>query len=317
MRQPFHRAPIYVYLLLISEAAIGLMILVVTAYYHLLLNGYLAEIEKRLVYGYVFGAYSYAIQLMVSFLGSISMWRRLWPRRCTPNVQLIFTIWLFYSCIIVASGFGSMWNLYRGVPVVHSAAETSLLRGIDYYYACPEWKILWDGLQWNRECCGVNDYRDWMNAEWMPRQADNCSLSILAPYACCKRSYESCYNTAGPADHRQQPIPALTVDSINTNGCLPVFTRAVTNFIYILLALWAISLKFLIMLCCITKYVVNRQNQGDGCDNAGLTDDDGYPLVVVKYPSNVRCVTVGNDDIGSDNGPDVCLCRQMEVDYCE
>lgn len=35
------------------------------------------------------------------------------------------------------------------------------------------------------------------------------------------------------------------------------------------------------MLCCISKYILNRQNQGDGCDNVGLSDDDGHPLVVV------------------------------------
>lgn len=39
-----------------------------------------------------------------------------------------------------------------------------------------------------------------------------------------------------------------------------------------------------------TKFIVHRQNEGDGCDNVGLTDDDGHPLVVVVglsiyYPS--------------------------------
>lgn len=248
MRQPFRRASLYVTLLLITEAVIGFLFLVISAYYHILLTRYLDEIETRLVFGYVFGLYMYGAQLVVTFLVSISMWRRLWRRRCTPNVHLILAVWLFYSCVIIASGFGCVWNLYRGVEVLESAAETSLLRGIDLYYSCPEWKLLWDGLQWHKECCGVHDYKDWMNADWMPHQADNCSLTILAPYACCKRSCESCYNNYSPvggiSDGR--PMPSLTVESINTNGCLPIFNGAVTNFVYILLALWALSLKFLV-----------------------------------------------------------------------
>ncbi|EDV31398.1 uncharacterized protein Dana_GF15335 [Drosophila ananassae] len=319
MRQPFRRASLYVTLLLITEAVIGFLFLVISAYYHVLLTSYLDEIETRLVLGYVFGLYMYGAQLVVTFLVSISMWRRLWRRRCTPNVHLILAVWLFYSCVIIASGFGCVWNLYRGVDVLESAAETSLIRGIDLYYSFPEWKLLWDGLQWHKECCGVHDYKDWMNADWMPRQEDNCSLTILAPYACCKRSCESCYTNYSPGGgiSEGRPIPALTVDSINTNGCLPVFNGAVTNFVYILLALWALSLKFLIMLCCISKYILNRQNQGDGCDNVGLSDDDGHPLVVVKYPCNVRCVTIGEDDLGSDIAPNYCNCNEVDEDHCE
>ncbi|KAH8412248.1 hypothetical protein KR009_000809 [Drosophila setifemur] len=340
MRQPFRRAPVYVALLLISEAFLGLLILAVTGYYHRLLTGYLAEIESRLTYGYLFGIYVFGVQLVVTFLCSISMWQRLWQRRCTPNVRLLLNIWLFYSCVIISSGFGCVWNLYRGVEVLRTAAETSLIRGIDMYYSCPEWKLLWDGLQWHKECCGVHGYKDWMMADWMPEQVDNCSSVILAPYACCKRACNSCYNHFAPGAQSEgrQPFPALTMDSINTDGCLPIFCRALMSFVYILLALWALALKFLvgalttltpnstpisnpannlqIMLCCMTKYILHRQNEGDGCDHAGLADDEGHPLVVVKYPSNVRCVTIGEDDLASDMAPNYCNCTDADEE-CE
>nr|ABY55466.1 Tsp33B [Drosophila mauritiana] len=324
MRQPFRRASIYLHLLLITEAVIGLLILVVTAYYHTVLSGYLSEIECRLVYGYLFGIYVFGAQVVVTFLCSIAMWRRIWRRRCTPNIRLLLSVWAFYSCVIIASGFGCIWNLYRGVDVLENAADTSLTRGIDMYYSCPEWKLLWDGLQWHKECCGVHGYKDWMNAEWMPRRENNCTSMVLAPFACCKRSCDSCFNNFLPGEgqsiggNSRQPFPALTVDSINANGCLPAFVGAVWNCFYILMALWVLALKFLIVLCCMTKFIVHRQNEGDGCDNVGLTDDDGHPLVVVKYPCNVRCVTIAEDDLVSDNVPDVnyCNCTEMDDEPC-
>ncbi|XP_068141715.1 uncharacterized protein Tsp33B isoform X1 [Drosophila tropicalis] len=329
MRQPFRKASVYIALLLIVEALIGLLIVVVTAVYHTILAAYLTDTESRLLYGYFFSIYIFGVQLMVTFLCSLSMWNRLWMRRCTPNIRLLLTIWLFYSCVIITSGFATMWNLYRSVCVLENAAETSLTRGIDMYYTCPEWKLAWDSLQLHKECCGVHSYKDWMYADWMPRPENNCSQgqAVLAPFACCKRSCENCFANQMPGsdsvdssdETSRQPFPTLTVDSINTNGCLPIFSSVLWRLIYILLALAALSLKFLILLCCFTKYIIQRQNVGDGCDNGGLTDNDGRPLVIVKYPCNVRCITIGEEDLASDMAPDInyCNCEQMLEDSCQ
>ncbi|XP_030383221.1 CD63 antigen [Scaptodrosophila lebanonensis] len=327
MREPFRKASVYITLLLILEAVIGLVIVIVTAIYQSLLTGYLAETESRMLYGFLFNIYIFGIQLIVTFLCSNSMWNRLWCRRCTPNVRLLLTVWLFYLCVIIASGVAAVWNFYRSVDVLESAAENSLIRGIDMYYSCPEWKLLWDGLQMRRQCCGVRTYKDWMNADWMPRPDDNCTDiagSVLAPYACCKRDSDRCFANYMPGSEEishtnsRQPFPTLSVEYINTNGCLPVYSDTLWRYIYILLVLAMLSLKVLILLCCMTKYILHRQNVGDGCDNVGLTDEEGRPLVVVKYPCNVRCITIGEDDLASDMAPDVnyCNCEEPTEDRC-
>ncbi|XP_033248910.1 tetraspanin-15 [Drosophila miranda] len=330
MRQPFRNASIYIILLLVIEAVIGVLLITVTAYYHLALTGYLSEIECRMVHGYLLNIYIFGAQLILTFLCSLSMWRRLWKRRSTPNIQLLLSIWLFYSCIIVGSGLATVWNVYRSAEVFENGAETSLIRGIDMYYSCPEWKLLWDGLQLRKECCGVHSYKDWMNADWMPQLEgnDSCSTAggttaILAPYTCCKRGSQSITSQDTLVGEQQgnsrQPFPSFTLNSIHTNGCLPVFTKALWRFLYIMLGLGLLSLKFLVMLCFLTKFILQRQNESDGCDNVALTDDDGYPLVVVKYPSNVRCLVIGEDDLASDVAPDVhfCHCDDLTEDDCE
>ncbi|KAH8263338.1 hypothetical protein KR044_007582 [Drosophila immigrans] len=323
MRQPFRKASVYIALLLIFEAVTGLLIIIVTAIYQWILTSYLDDLENQLLFSYLFNVYIFGAQLVVSFLCSLSLWNRLWKRRCTPNVRLMISVWLFYCCVIIASGFGILLNLYYSIDVLENAAENSLYRGIDEYYTDPEWKLLWDGLQLRRQCCGVQNYKDWMKADWMPKPASNCpKKSILAPIACHKKTRNSTVPNYMPEGEQQEPFPTLTIDAINTNGCLPVYTDFLWRYFYILLFLTLFALKFLIFLCCFTKYILQRQNVGDGSDNGGLTDEEGRPLVLVKYPRNVRCVILGEDDLASDIAPDVVYCNcnddvGEQCDYCE
>ncbi|KRG03598.1 uncharacterized protein LOC26527323 [Drosophila mojavensis] len=325
MRQPFRRASIYVALLLILEALTGLLIIIATGFYQLILSNYLEDLDQRLLFSYLLNIYIFGAEVTVTFLCSHSLWNRLWKRRCTPNVRLMISVWLFYSCVLIASGFGTVWNIYYNIDVLENAAQNSLLRGIDEYYTSPEWKLLWDGLQLRRQCCGVFSYKDWMEAEWMPRQLVNSSCRnrvVLAPIACTKRDCEAkLVSHEDYGQHRRTPVPTLTLDSINTNGCLALFSQGLMRYFYILLGLSLMALKFLIFLCCFTKYTLHRQNVGDGCDNVGLTDEDGRPLVMVKYPRNVRCVTVSEDDLASDMAPEPAYCNCEEVgetcDYCD
>ncbi|KAH8418756.1 hypothetical protein KR222_000412 [Zaprionus bogoriensis] len=330
MRQPFRKASVYIALLLILEVLVGLVIIIVTAIYQAILSNYLDDIEYRLVLSFLVNVYIFGAQLVVTFLCSLSLWNRLWKRRCTPNVRLMVSIWLFYSCVIIVSGFGTVWNLYYSMDVLENSAETSLLRGIDEYYSSPEWKLFWDGLQIRKQCCGVNSYKDWMDAEWMPKA--RCGLtggnskSVLAPIACSKKhaihnipNYMLIADDFSQRHAKRTLFPTLTIDKINVNGCLPIYTDAMWRYFYILLLLVLCALKFLIFICCFTKYILQRQNVGDGGD-AGLTDEEGRPLVMVKYPRNVRCVVIGEEDLASDIVPDYCSCDEDKgeaYEYCE
>ncbi|SPP90103.1 Hypothetical predicted protein, partial [Drosophila guanche] len=203
---------------------------------------------------------------------------------------------------------------------VENGVETALIRGIDIYYSCPEWKLLWDGLQLHKECCGVHSYKDWMNADWMPQLVDNdnCSIAsgsngILAPYKCCKRGCESSTNPDMPGGE-QHPFLSFSLDSIHTNGSCTLSWDWLCCPLHFCLYLFV-----QIILCFLTKFIMQRQNEGDGSwDNLGLTDDDGYPLVVVKYPSNLHCLVIGDEDLASDMAPDAhyCNCEDSAEDDC-
>lgn len=72
-----------------------------------------------------------------------------------------------------------------------------------------------------------------------------------------------------------------------------------------------------IFMCCLTKFILQRQNTGDSSENAGFTDEEGRPLVMVKYPRSVRCVFVNEDDMASDMAPDGVYCNCQEGDAHE
>lgn len=250
MRQPFHKASVYVAFLLILEAITGFVIIIVTGIYQMILSSFLGDIDQRLLLSYLVNIYVFGAQLIVTFLCSLSLWNRLWKRRCTPNVRLMISVWLFYSCVLITSGFGTVWNLYHNIDVLENSAEGSLLRGIDEYYSSPEWKLLWDGLQLRKQCCGVYNYKDWMNAEWMPLQLVNNSWRnrvVLAPIACSKRNCVSKFvSHEDYGQSKRMPVPSLTIDSINTAGCLSLFSQGLMRYFYIMLALALMALKFLV-----------------------------------------------------------------------
>ncbi|XP_037950549.1 uncharacterized protein LOC119681435 [Teleopsis dalmanni] len=308
MREPFCRARVYVTTILIAEVLLGILIVALTLIYHRILGGYLGEKECKLLTGQLFNTYLLGTQLIITYFFSIFMWRRLWKRKYTPNVELLLHLWIFFTFLIVFCGFGSIYSLFSCADSLENLAETSLLKGIDLYYTCPEWKLMWDSLQYYKECCGVHSYKDWMKASWMPQElqtSDQGSCSgiskdtILAPYACCKHDCSTCYQNYVPHPGSGGEIPALSIGQINTYGCLPIFANNMWRILYTLLGLMIVAFKLDIILCCMTKYIIRNQCMDD-CDGPDNYADDDQNLVVVKCPPNVRCLLLDEVD-GNSN----------------
>ncbi|XP_039952667.1 uncharacterized protein LOC126767266 [Bactrocera neohumeralis] len=303
MQEPFGRARVYLTMLLLSEIFLGLAIIIVTAIYQRILGAYMADVERKMLGGQFFNTYILGFQLMVVYACSIAMWSSLWSRRCSPNVNLLLNLWMFFCFVVVFCGFGTIWSLITCADALENTAEMSLLKGIDLYYTCPEWKLLWDGLQYHKECCGVHSYKDWMKASWMPAEATQCqsasSETALAPYACCKHTCATCFENYIPRTDNSR-IPYLTLSQINTEGCLPLFTNKMWEILYVLIALVLIAFKLDLLICCLAKYIIRKQAEIDccTCDNDACDDDDGRPMVVVKCPTT-RCVKFDGDEGGN------------------
>lgn len=168
MREPFRKFRLIVNVLLISEIALGVAIIAVAVAYQNTLSTFMTVAEGKILFPTFFNAYILAFQVIVTYLCSLCMWRRVWVRRYSKSIRLLLSIWSFFCLLIVVGGCATIWSLLGSSDGLGENVALMLLRGIEVYYANPEWKFLWDQLQYTRECCGVNGYADWMHASWMP-----------------------------------------------------------------------------------------------------------------------------------------------------
>ncbi|XP_037960292.1 uncharacterized protein LOC119689525 [Teleopsis dalmanni] len=306
MREPFCKARQYIVMLLVAEVMLGIMIIVLTYVYHRILSGYLDELECKLLSGQLFNTYLLGIQIIITYFCSIFMWQRLWGRQFSSNVLLLLNLWTLFSSMIVFCGFGSVYYLLNCADSFERMVETSLLTGIDMYYTCAEWKYLWDGLQFHQECCGVYGYGDWVKASWMPSSSGSCLTSnkesVYAPYACCKHDCKNCFENYVSHHNGGGAMPLLNLADINTVGCLPIFKHSMWKILYVLLGLIIVAFNLDILICCMTKYITSKQildDCEDPYDHSYAEDDPN--LLVVKYPSSVRCVLYNQENTTNDS----------------
>lgn len=163
-------------LLIILKVCIGVALIGACAYYEKVLGIFLTETENNMLSAKFFNIYILGLQLIVLYTCSLSMWSTLWPRRYSENIHLLLNVWLMFCCLIVICSCFSLWSLAVSGNALTEGIEMVLLRGIDIYYVNPEWKFLWDQLQYTKECCGVHSYRDWMHASWM---TNNLNLNTM------------------------------------------------------------------------------------------------------------------------------------------
>ncbi|KAM7352135.1 tetraspanin 33B [Cochliomyia hominivorax] len=322
---------IFINFLLIVQICLGIAIIAFAWFHQKLLATFLTETEQTMLSSKFFNAYILGFQLSVSFLCALIMWSNIWTRRYSENIELLLRVWLIFCFLIVICGGAIIWSLYNSADTLAEGAEIILLKGIDNYYMNPEWKLLWDKLQYTKECCGVHNYMDWMHAEWIHEddlmdtqqyEQDVYDVSeciplyldldvndreetikqqpqILAPYACCKRDSKFCYENYVPRKKKSvrspNNLPHLNLTDINTQGCFPLFTKHLKVALDTLFLLILIAVVVNIILCCLTKYLMATnytRSYREFYNDMCMYDDEGNALVVIKCPPKVKCITL-------------------------
>lgn len=169
MREPFRKFRLILAILLMSEIFLGLAIILMTAACQYLLGSFVIQGQSEALSYKFLNCYLVGFQLFAIYTCSVSMWKSVWLRRYSTSIKLLLRIWLFFCIIIILCGCATIWSMFSSLDAITENVAIMLLRGIDVYYMNPEWKLLWDQLQYSHKCCGVNEYLDWMHASWMPQ----------------------------------------------------------------------------------------------------------------------------------------------------
>jgi tetraspanin-9 len=122
-----------------------------------------------------------ALSLIISFFGCCGSW---FENRCCLFIYFSLIILLFLSQFIV----GALVFVFRGG--IGRTLAMELKDGIVKHYnhtdrggmIAPSVSAIWDKVQTDLHCCGVNSYEDWYNIESWPNQR-------WVPKSCCRPRY--------------------------------------------------------------------------------------------------------------------------------
>ncbi|ESN90825.1 hypothetical protein HELRODRAFT_182534 [Helobdella robusta] len=83
------------------------------------------------------------------------------------------------------------------------------------------------------QCCGNENFKDWLEIRWFPRDYSISKISKEAPFSCCRRDAQPpCEHDNVLLDlHRAYKGNDEGLLTINKNGCLEVFYQDYSNFI--------------------------------------------------------------------------------------
>lgn len=217
-------------ILIVLQICIGLAVLLTGQYYKLVLGRYLPAEEQSEIHLKLCLVQLHAVHIIVSYCCGIPITRRC--RADTKSLKTLLNVWSICVLIVSFDGGFMHWMWRETSQNLERTVEQALHKGLQSYYADAEWRLLWDGFQYNEQCCGVGGFRDWQS--WLNVaqiasqgyvQSDEDSFISLTPYSCCK-SDAKCYNGEFRSKRFSDVwmrIPSVNVTAINQDGCMKVF----------------------------------------------------------------------------------------------
>lgn len=220
--------------LIILQICIGLVVVVTGQYYKIVLGRYLPAEEQSEIYLKLLLVQLHGVHIIASYGCGIPIARRF--SIDTNNLKTLIHVWIICVLIVSFDGGFMHWMWREACTNLERTVERALYKGLESYYADAEWRLLWDGFQYNEQCCGVGGFRDWQSRLNVAQsatqgfvQSDGDSFISLTPYSCCK-SDANCYN----GDFKSKRftnvwmrIPSVNVTAINQDGCLKVFQHRI------------------------------------------------------------------------------------------
>jgi hypothetical protein len=142
------------------------------------------------------------IILVVSGFGCFGAIRE---SRCLLIVFIILLSFLLIICIaiLIALGVGMQW--------INNNIDKELIKTIGNYTNSNDTRVMWDFLNIEYDCCGVNNYTDW---------AANPSLHGSVPDSCCINvTYNTLTQNAGCGKGLATLPKSVVASKIYTDGC--------------------------------------------------------------------------------------------------
>lgn len=148
--------------LIILEIFIGLIIIVLSEYMRYILDNHIYQIDKTQVLNMIFMIKLYGLHICFFFLcGTPIIFK--FNEVYTQHLGLLIKIWLLLAFETVIGAFFIAKFSHDIGSYLNEKFESSLKSGLMLYSHNSEWRFIWDEIQYNHHCCGLNSFSDWDN----------------------------------------------------------------------------------------------------------------------------------------------------------
>ncbi|XP_063697562.1 tetraspanin-15 [Culicoides brevitarsis] len=208
----------------VVQIVVGFAMLFLEEYIKHLLTQHMLEAERTQTYIIMLLSQVYCMQVIVLYYLGLAIAIKCNRDLYTHHLTFFMKMWLALGFVAAFEGILVAGTLYRTSKNLSEFLELELFKGVEAYYLDPEWRLIWDTVQYHENCCGVFDYRDWKNC-WLykmeHKQKILTSNVSFIPYSCCENE-ETCYQNIIPILLKDQKInvPAIDTSVINERGCL-------------------------------------------------------------------------------------------------
>lgn len=150
----------------VLQITIGFGMLFLEEYIKHLLTQHMLEAERTQTYIIMLLAQVYCMQVIVLYYFGLPVASKCNTDIYTHHLTFFMKIWLALGFVCAFEGVLVALTFYQTSNDLSEFLELELFKGVEAYYLDPEWRLIWDNVQYHESCCGVFDYRDWKNC-WL------------------------------------------------------------------------------------------------------------------------------------------------------
>lgn len=173
-KQTTHSIILYFLHILISlQIFFGAIILIICESIKYSLLNYLHAIQQNQLTIILFIVEMFGLHLIIFHICGIPLAKKCARESFTEHLSLLIKFWNAVVLVTSIEGIISSVVCSKSMHYVHESIESSLYMGLDAYLSDTSWRLLWDYLQINLQCCGIRSYKDWIAVSWTECESSN------------------------------------------------------------------------------------------------------------------------------------------------
>lgn len=161
-------------ILFFIQIGIAVSVVLLAEYYKHILGQHLPNVDRDEINTKLYLMELYGVHVFINYVCGLPLIRKCATESWfTSSLVTLLKVWHLFVLSVSVDGFLFGWLIGRSIDFLKKSVEMSMYKGMEVYYSDVQWRILWDDRQYNGQCCGVADYRDWQLLAWFDIVEEN------------------------------------------------------------------------------------------------------------------------------------------------